>query len=276
MSMDGARRGFEGSFLGDADKISARAILECKICWTPYDPALGDETRAIPPGTAFLDLPEDWKCPECDAPKAQFMVMEDPGREDAAEAARLEAAMADAVARLEAEFREIHAAKMRDVPFTNKALSVEAVGFRPWEGRFVGVLVAPWFMNLTILPGPDEDWSDLTPGAKERIDFPSGPYEFLHNVRPTAGGYKGCSLFSPMHEFDSQAAAVAVAGAVIPALFDPANREEGARTEDIRAAREERIAAVEEAQRDAERAAPSRRAVFGAGTRDTPPDGGDA
>ena len=265
--MDGARQGFEGSFLGDAGKISPRAIMECKICWTPYHPAEGDETRAIPPGTAFLDLPEDWKCPECDAPRAQFMVLDDPGREEAAEAARLEAAMAEAVAKLEAEFREIHHAKMRDVPFTNKALHVQAVGFRVWEGRFVGVLIAPWFMNLTLLPGPEEDWSDLVSGAKERIDFPSGPYEFLHNVRPSVGGYKGCSLFSPMHEFDSQDAAVAVAGAVMPALFDPANRDEDAvRSDDIRAAREAELEAAEARSRTP--AEPSRRALLGGGARE--------
>ena len=45
--------GFEGSFLGAQDKISKEAIMECKICWTPYDPAEGDDYRQIDPGTAF-------------------------------------------------------------------------------------------------------------------------------------------------------------------------------------------------------------------------------
>jgi len=27
---------------------------------------------AVPPGTAFDDLPEGWVCPVCYAPKAQF------------------------------------------------------------------------------------------------------------------------------------------------------------------------------------------------------------
>ena len=58
--------GFEGSFLGANDKISPRAIMECKICWTPYDPAEGDDTRQVLPGTPFLALPADWKCPNCD------------------------------------------------------------------------------------------------------------------------------------------------------------------------------------------------------------------
>jgi rubredoxin len=28
------------------------------------------------PGTPFADLPDHWTCPECDAPKAGFMVVE--------------------------------------------------------------------------------------------------------------------------------------------------------------------------------------------------------
>jgi [NiFe] hydrogenase assembly HybE family chaperone len=250
---------FEGSFLGAAAKISPRAVMECKICWTPYDPAEGDETRAIAPGTPFLGLPHDWKCPECDAPKEQFMVLDDPGRDEAA-------GMAAAVRALEAEFREIHAAKMRDVPFCNAALAVEAVGFRPWEGRFLGVLIAPWFMNLVLLPGPQADWSALTPGAKELVDFPSGTYEFLHNVRGAAGGYKACSLFSPMSEFDGQEAARAVAAAVMPALFDAGNRDETDRRGDIRAAREAEIASAEAPP--AAPVEPSRRAMLGAAPRD--------
>lgn len=224
---------FEGSYLGADEKISAAAVMECKICWTPYDPAMGDETRQIEPGTPFAALPHDWKCPTCDAAREQFMVFHDPGRVGlAVEPAPAEDPMATpaamrrgAVARLEAAFREIHNAKMRDVPFSNKALHVEAVGFRPWEGRFLGVLVAPWFMNLTILPGAGEDWSDLVTGAKEVVAFPSGEYEFIHTVRPDLGGYKGCSLFSPMAEFANQLQATDVARAVMGALFDPAHRE---------------------------------------------------
>ncbi|MBP6736365.1 MAG: [NiFe]-hydrogenase assembly chaperone HybE, partial [Rhodobacteraceae bacterium] len=117
--------GFEGSYLGASDKISAKAIMECKICWTPYDPAEGDDTRQVLPGTPFLDLPEDWTCPGCSAPKAQFLVREDPGAESAA----VMEEMARRVAALEADFREIFNAKMRDVPMVNHALHVAAIGF---------------------------------------------------------------------------------------------------------------------------------------------------
>lgn len=67
---------FEGSYLGDNSKLAASTQLECGICWWVYDPAQGDEVRFIPPGTPFTALPEDWHCPNCDAPKHKFMVVE--------------------------------------------------------------------------------------------------------------------------------------------------------------------------------------------------------
>jgi rubredoxin len=40
-----------------------------------YDPAVGDDSRGIPPGTSFAELPDDWCCPGCDAPRHKFMVL---------------------------------------------------------------------------------------------------------------------------------------------------------------------------------------------------------
>ena len=271
---------FEGSFGGDAARVSDAAVLECKICWTPYDPALGDETRQVPPGTPFRALPFDWSCPVCSAPKAQFMVTDDvadaaPAIESAVAEATPSAEAVDPALRarliseppkLVAEFKEIWHAKMRDVPIVNRALHVEAVGFRGWQGRPVGVLVSPWFMNLILLPAPGEDWSGLTVGAKELIAFPSGLYEFIANSRGALGGYKACSLFSPMGEFASQLQATDTARAVMAALFDPANRAEDDRRHTIRAEREAALAAEAAAEASSEAPAqPSRRALLTGG-----------
>lgn len=68
---------FEGSFLGDTSRLSPDARLECKICWYVYDPARGDDVWQIPPGTPFAELPEHWRCPECDGDRDQFMVIDD-------------------------------------------------------------------------------------------------------------------------------------------------------------------------------------------------------
>ncbi|WP_425052420.1 [NiFe]-hydrogenase assembly chaperone HybE [Psychromarinibacter sp. S121] len=255
---------FEGSYLGANDRISAAAVMECKICWTPYDPAEGDDYRQVEAGTPFTDLPEDWSCPNCDAPKEQFMVLEDPGADALIEAARV----AEATDRLVADFREVYHAKMRDVPIVNKALHVEAVGFRKQGDTILGVLVSPWFMNLVMMPD-GQDWSGLRAGEKEVIAFPSGDYEFIHNTRELTGGYKACSLFSPMADFTTQKQATDVARAVMVALFDEANRDDTDRAADIRATREAELAAVEAAEEAETQPVlpeePSRRAVITAG-----------
>ena len=51
--------------------------LECKICWTVYDPALGDEVWQIPPGTPFTALPSHWTCPTCSAERHAFLRLDE-------------------------------------------------------------------------------------------------------------------------------------------------------------------------------------------------------
>ncbi|WP_243547406.1 rubredoxin [Pseudodesulfovibrio tunisiensis] len=44
----------------------------CDICGYVYDPEVGDPDSDIPAGTAFEDLPDEWVCPICGAPKDSF------------------------------------------------------------------------------------------------------------------------------------------------------------------------------------------------------------
>lgn len=206
--------GFDGSNIGVADKLSPRAIMECRNCWTTYNPEIGDLGQ-IEPGTPFVALPEDWSCPTCSAGKSEFLFRADPG---------LVPEVPAQIAIMVADFRDVFDARMRNIPLVNENLEVEAVGFREHEGRLIGVLVTPWFMNLVLLPTADEDWSNLVAGEKEYVSFASGDYEFLHNFRDLTGGYKACSLFSPMDDFADQDQAVQVAERVMDALFDPENR----------------------------------------------------
>ena len=48
------------------------ASYVCDVCGYIYDPSEGDPDSGIAAGTAFEDLPEDWLCPVCGAPKDQF------------------------------------------------------------------------------------------------------------------------------------------------------------------------------------------------------------
>jgi rubredoxin len=57
--------------------IGATTRLECKICWTVYDPAAGDAVWQIAPGTPFSELPPHWTCPNCSAEKPSFLVLDD-------------------------------------------------------------------------------------------------------------------------------------------------------------------------------------------------------
>ena len=47
------------------------------ILLDPNDPDLGDPANGVEPGTAYDDLPPDWVCPECGAPKDQFEKIEE-------------------------------------------------------------------------------------------------------------------------------------------------------------------------------------------------------
>ena len=116
-------------------------------------------------------------------------------------------------------FQLIYDQAMYGLPVVNPAVAVEAVGFRDWQGRVCGVLITPWFMNLVLLPGLHDDWRSLPIGAKEVLTFPAGRYEFINTHDHSLGGYKACSLCSPMFQFADHAAAVVTATAALQALF---------------------------------------------------------
>jgi len=46
---------------------------KCVICGYVYDPAEGDPSDGIKPGTPFSDLPDDYICPVCGAGKDEFL-----------------------------------------------------------------------------------------------------------------------------------------------------------------------------------------------------------
>jgi [NiFe] hydrogenase assembly HybE family chaperone len=126
--------------------------------------------------------------------------------------------------RLVAAFRAV-AGRMQGLSFVNPAVEVEAVAFAPWESHWLGVMVTPWFMNLTLLPRDAARWYPLAPGAKRRYSFPAGIYEFVGANDPAIGDFQVCSLFSPLLEFDDHATVRLVAELAREALFDPANAD---------------------------------------------------
>jgi len=125
---------------------------------------------------------------------------------------------AEAVRRqLEEVFRRIQQERMRDLPLLHDALAVEAIGFRRSGGARVGVLITPWAMNLLRLP--DED--PIPEGNVGTRELPRGPVDFIGAREESIGAYETCSLFSPMHRFDCQEAARAVAFETLSLLLRP-------------------------------------------------------
>jgi rubredoxin len=59
-----------------ASRIAVTTKVECRICWYVYDPASGDDVEQIPPGTPFAELPDHWRCPQCDATQEMFLPLE--------------------------------------------------------------------------------------------------------------------------------------------------------------------------------------------------------
>jgi rubredoxin len=53
-----------------------KLVHQCPDCLTVYDAEYGDILSAIPPGTAFEDLPASYCCPTCDGEKAIFQPVE--------------------------------------------------------------------------------------------------------------------------------------------------------------------------------------------------------
>ena len=58
--------------VGDITFKTRSGKYVCSVCGYVYDPEKGDETQNIAAGTAFENLPEDWKCPRCKQPKTKF------------------------------------------------------------------------------------------------------------------------------------------------------------------------------------------------------------
>ena len=64
---------------GDAQEVSSAGELKqwvCVICGWIYDEAAGVPEEGIAPGTRWVDVPADWRCPLCDVGKAEFAVVE--------------------------------------------------------------------------------------------------------------------------------------------------------------------------------------------------------
>lgn len=49
----------------------------CAVCDYVYDEALGAPEHGLAPGTRYVDIPDDWICPDCGVTKADFCCFDD-------------------------------------------------------------------------------------------------------------------------------------------------------------------------------------------------------
>lgn len=127
----------------------------------------------------------------------------------------------DPSARLASMYRRVWETSMHDMPWVNRALTVEVVGFRRWQGDWVGAVITPWFLNLFVLPGGGELWSDRPAGERCNIALPAGELEFIADDDATAEvpAYQYCALITEVSQFASQEAAREAAKDALVALF---------------------------------------------------------
>jgi [NiFe] hydrogenase assembly HybE family chaperone len=123
--------------------------------------------------------------------------------------------------RLETVFRRIEAERMRGLPFLNERLAVEAVGFRPWQQSWPGVLITPWGINLLQLPTPEVPFPAVRADALVDVALPGGVVAFMPAHEQELGDYRMCSLYSPAQQFADQEAARLTAQHVMALLFEP-------------------------------------------------------
>lgn len=144
--------------------------------------------------------------------------------------------MSRQAARLQAVFETIATTRMADVPILNPALRVETVGFRLWQGYWIGVLVTPWTLSLVVMPGELTTLEPLLADEKRTWSFPSGAYAFMGLNEPELGVCHICSLISPVSEFATHAAAISVANEIVSQLFSE-NADSGEFSKSVEQAR---------------------------------------
>lgn len=123
--------------------------------------------------------------------------------------------------RLTALYRSIGECSMSELPVYNAALGVESIGFHAYEGRALGIVVTPWFMNIVLAPLDEGSDDAAASGETVRRALPAGSFDFIVGALDGFGRIESCSLFSPMFDFADPASARATAEAAMATIRDP-------------------------------------------------------
>ena len=133
---------------------------------------------------------------------------------------------AQAARQLEDCFTKIWKENMVGIQILNNDLVVEAVEFQHWNGRVIGMMVTPWFINLIMLPKEGENWKIDKLGEREKFTFPQKECPVMINEIEEFGYCKTYSLYSPVNDFPNPEAARIAAAIFLRDLLDESKRVE--------------------------------------------------
>jgi [NiFe] hydrogenase assembly HybE family chaperone len=117
-------------------------------------------------------------------------------------------------------FEAIERAHMRGLPIINPKLCVEAVGAWQLADHRICILIAPWFMNLVLLPGND-DWAGLAQGQVCDVELPRETLQFTVCHDDVMGTFLTAVMFRTVSDFPDQDTARGVAAEILQQLFSP-------------------------------------------------------
>lgn len=74
--MDGTRGVAEPGARPDGGQRARYKVFMCVVCGFVYEEEYGLPEEGIAPGTLWSDVPEEWVCPDCQAAKDDFEMIE--------------------------------------------------------------------------------------------------------------------------------------------------------------------------------------------------------
>ncbi len=132
--------------------------------------------------------------------------------------------MEETTQKLETCFNHILIENMQGINILNHELEVEAIEFTKWNGRLMGMMVTPWFVNLIMLPNEKDNWHTLELGDKQTYNFPSKDLDMMVNEIEGFGYCRTYSLYSPCKDLPNQESARIAAAMFLRDLLDETKR----------------------------------------------------
>ena len=109
---------------------------------------------------------------------------------------------------IQAWFTDVQHSRMAGLPFLNPRLEVEVLDMGRVRGDWLGALITPWSIQLVLLPGGGELWSDLAAGCRHSVTLPAGEVPFLADAGEEGlKAYQYCALTTTVESFSDMAAA---------------------------------------------------------------------